>query len=377
MEAGSKLSRWNTLLKGLEPGLDALLITKAENRRYLSGFTGSSGWLFIHPERRAVVTDGRYWSQVGDQAPDWELIRFQAAEHGRLSRALQQWVSQGGWSGRVGFESDDVTVALHVQLEEDLPTLDLVPTRGLTEKLRQVKEPAEVEAVRRAAAAADRAFLTTMEQFREGIRECDLCAELEYQLQKAGARKPAFDSIVASGPNGAYPHAGVTRRAIGVGELVTLDFGALLDGYASDITRTVWLGALDPMSQRIYRVVREAQLKALEALRPGKTAAELDGVARRHIEDAGFGDAFRHSLGHGIGLAVHESPTLRSTVSTVLEAGMVVTVEPGIYLEGERGCRVEDTVVITDDGFEYLTAAPYQSLGASHPLESPAPAGGG
>lgn len=363
------MRRYDKLRQALEgAAVDALLITGPENRRYLSGFSGSTGWLVVTPDRLALITDGRYWAQAVEEAPDWDLVRFRVEEHARLGGALAELLQGWSWSGRLGFEQDNLSYSAHRQLQEDLGRGDLIATGGLVEKLREVKEPGELQALRAVAEAADRAFLKVMEQFREGVRERDLCAELEYQMQKQGARKPSFDSIVASGPNGAYPHAGVTDRVIGPGELVTMDFGALLDGYASDITRTVWLGQPDELSRRVYRVVREAQSKALEGLSAGRTAAEIDGLARGHICQAGFGDAFSHSLGHGIGLAVHEGPTLRSTVDTVLEPGMVVTVEPGIYLPGQTGCRVEDTVIITQDGFEYVTHSPYQEPGQAHPL---------
>ncbi|MBI3924896.1 MAG: aminopeptidase P family protein [Armatimonadetes bacterium] len=349
--------------------LEGLIVVGAENRRYLSGFTGSNGWLLITGELQLLVTDGRYWSQVEDQSPDWQIVRFKAQDHGRLSRILAQRFQELGGSGRLGFEMDHISFAQHEQMEEDFAGIGLVPTSDLVEALRQVKDADELERMRRAAAVADRAFLKMLEHFREGVRESELCAELEYLLQKEGARKPAFDTIVASGPNGAYPHAGVTDRRIGRGELTTLDFGALVDGYASDITRTVWLGELPEPALTVHRVVRDAQRAALDAVRPGISAAELDGVARKIIEDAGYGEAFSHSLGHGIGLAVHEPPTLRSTTETVLEPGMVITIEPGIYLPGETGCRIEDTVLVTDSGFDSITRAPKQEPGQPHPLD--------
>ncbi|MEW6283595.1 MAG: M24 family metallopeptidase, partial [Candidatus Eremiobacterota bacterium] len=226
--------------------------------------------------------------------------------------------------------------------------------------------------LRRAAAVADRAFQKALESLREGVRESDFCAELEYLMQKEGARKPSFDTIVASGPNGAFPHAGVTDRVIRAGELITLDFGVVLDGYNSDITRTVWLGELPPDQEKIYRVVRQAHRAALEVLRAGKKAGEVDAAARQVIADAGWAEAFSHGLGHGLGLAVHEMPRLRPNTETVLEAGMVVTVEPGVYLPGVGGSRVEDSVIVTETGFEYLTRSPYQERGP-HPLQGSAP----
>ncbi|MGE0491745.1 MAG: M24 family metallopeptidase [Vulcanimicrobiota bacterium] len=371
MESRPQLNRCPNLIRRLaEQGLGAMLITSEHNRRYLSGFSGSNGWLVVSPDHRLLITDGRYWTQVGDQAPEWELFRFTSEAHQRLSLALAQWLKEHPLEGPIGYEADHLTCLEFSRLETDLAGCELKAVSGVVEGLRAVKDQLELEAMRATAAAADRAFATALQTFQVGVRERDFCAELEYQMQREGARKPSFDSIVASGPNGAYPHAGVTDRVIGPGELVTVDFGAYLDGYASDITRTIWVGEPDDLSRRVYAVVRQAQRLALEGVRAGRTAAELDQLARGYIEKEGFGEAFMHSLGHGIGLAVHESPTLRSTVDTVLEEGMVVTIEPGVYLAGKTGCRVEDTVEITADGCRFVTGSPYQELGQLHPLEA-------
>jgi Xaa-Pro aminopeptidase len=353
--------------------LAALLVQAGENRRYLSGFTGSSGWLVVTSERSALITDGRYWTQVKEQCPGLELVRFIPDEHVSLGKRALLWMQEEGISGQVGFESPIMNVSEHSKLVAEAESLklaiELVPADNLTEHLRQCKDEGELETMGRAARAADRAFMSALEVFKAGIKERDFCVELEYQMAKHGARKPSFDSIVASGPNGAFPHAGVTDRVIGHGELVTVDFGALVDGYCSDTTRTIWIGELPELEQKVYRAVREAHKRALDAIRPGKLGKEIDKVARDIIIEAGFGEAFKHGLGHGVGLAVHEMPTLRSTSDNVLEMGMIVTVEPGIYLPGQTGCRVEDSVLITKDGVEYVTKSPYQELGQHHPLE--------
>ena len=189
-------------------------------------------------------------------------------------------------------------------------------------------------------------------------------------MKRGGSSRPAFDTIVASGPNGAYPHAGVTERAFQEGELITVDFGATYQGFCSDMTRTMWLGQLDEKSQRIFSVVKEAHDRALAAVRPGYTGSEVDKVARDFIAENGYGEYFNHSLGHGVGLEVHENPGLRRESQTVLQAGMTATIEPGVYIPGVGGCRVEDLVYLTPDGREVLSHAPYQILGQSHPLES-------
>lgn len=351
-------------LKMEQKNLDALLVTTAENRRYLSGFPGSAGWLIVTADRAALITDGRYWTVAEEKCPTFELLKFNAPRDVRYGVVVKPWL---GKVRTLGFESRNLTVADLNELRGDLEGVELVPSEDLVEELRQVKEPEELDRLRHAAAIADRAFQTALKALKPGVRESDLCAELEYQLQKEGARKPSFDSIIASGPNGAYPHAGVTDRAIQEGELITMDFGALCDGYNSDITRTVWLGELPPEQEKVYRVVREAQSKALMNIKPGKTTGFVDEVARYVIKRAGWGDAFSHGLGHGLGLAVHELPRMRPGGDTVLEPGMVVTVEPGVYLPGTGGCRVEDSVIVTEDGYEYLTRSPYQESGP-HPL---------
>lgn len=351
---------------------DALLVSNGDNRRYLSGFSGSAGWLFVAGERTALLTDGRYWTQLEAECPDLEVIRYRA-EDGSMGKVLAGWLQEIGWKGRLGFESRHLTVADHEALARDLEPAGLsalhsVP--GLVEELRQVKDGGELEALKRAAAVADQAFAKALEVFEEGISESDFCIELEYQMRKFGARKPSFDSIVASGPNGAKPHAGATERRIRVGELVTVDCGVQLDGFMSDMTRTIWLGQLPKLETTVYSTVRKAQQAALDALKPGLLTREVDAVARDLITAAGYGEAFSHGLGHGIGLAVHELPSVRSTTETELVPGMVVTIEPGIYLAGQTGCRVEDTAIVTAAGCEPITRTPKQELQHEHPREA-------
>lgn len=349
--------------------VDGILITQPENRRYISGFSGSAGTLLVTADKLALITDGRYWSQVEEQCPELELVKFRADEHGTLMACAAQHLS--GWQGRLGIESRHLVLAEYEALQKAMPaSVQLRPLENVVEEIRQKKDPGELELLRKAAQLADRAFRNALESLKVGIKEQDFCLELEYQMQKLGARKPAFDSIVASGPNGAYPHAGVTDRVIQQRELITVDFGAYRHGYNSDMTRTVWLGRLDERNAKIYRSVREAQQRAVEAVQPGKTCKEIDAVARQHLQEAGLGDYFTHGLGHGLGMAVHELPSVRSTSDTLLEPGMVITIEPGVYIGGEAGCRIEDSVVVTASGCEKLTRTPYQDLEQTHPLEA-------
>jgi Xaa-Pro aminopeptidase len=363
----SNQARCEKVLAKLEA--DCLLVSNPENRRYLSGFTGSTGLFLLSPTRRALVADGRYWAQIEQECPDLELIKFRNEEFSSLFACAAHHLA--GDSGRLAYESRHLTVADSESLSKELPsgwTLTACP--ALVEEVRQVKDAAELEVMRRAAQIADRALRNALEHLQAGVRERDFCLELEFQMQKLGARKPAFDSIVASGINGAFPHAGVTERVIESKELLTLDFGCYFQGYNSDITRTVWVGHLGPEEARIYTAVREAQAQAVAAARPGISCKELDAVARQSLAAQGLAEYFTHGLGHGIGLCVHELPGVRSVSEVVLQEGMVITIEPGVYIPGHTGCRVEDSVVITASGCDKLTRSPYQEIGQTHPLEA-------
>lgn len=368
-------SRRDKLIENLETHkVGAMVISSGENRRYLSGFTGSNGWIVLTPKESVLITDGRYWTQVQEQCPDLPLVKFRTEEHVWLGKAAVQWLKEHGVTGPVGIEGRDVVTNDYFKLQQEAHETGLdvqwTPLTDVVEALRQVKSDREREAMEEAARVADRAFRKALETFKAGIRERDFCIELEYQMVKLGARKPSFDSIVASGPNGAYPHAGVTDRVINPGELVTVDFGVLLNGYCSDITRTIWVGSLNEESEKVYTTVCEAQKRALGHLKAGRLAKEVDLQARDYIASQGFGEYFNHGLGHGIGLAVHEAPSVRQTTETPLEKGMMITVEPGVYIPGKTGCRIEDTVLVTENGFEYITRSPYQVVGHAHPLES-------
>lgn len=354
-------------------GLNGMLVTSETNRRYLSGFTGSTGWLFIGADGAGFVTDGRYWAQVEQQCPGVELVKYRSNQDRRLSVCLANWLKERGWSGKLGFEGcslscEDYQSLVGDLVSEDGPVTEMVSVGSSLDYLRIIKSDDEIAAIRKAASVADMAWSQALSCFRAGVTEADFCAELEYRMQKCGARKPSFDTIVASGNNGAYPHAGVTDRIIEPGEMVTVDFGALVDGYCSDITRTIWLGQLDNQSEKIWQTVRTAHDEALAQVKSGVAASKLDKIARDIITEAGFGEAFSHSLGHGVGLAVHEAPGLRAESQDILYSGMLVTIEPGIYIPGVGGCRIEDLVVVTDDGCEVLSRSPYQELTQTHPL---------
>ncbi|MGM9991383.1 MAG: M24 family metallopeptidase [Candidatus Bruticola sp.] len=351
--------------------LQGAILTSAESIRYFSGFSSSDGCVFVGQGRIYLVTDSRYWAQAEVQCPQADLVKFFSHKHRSLAQALSLKLQADKLaSGRLAVEGRSLTLDNYLNLKQELSDWTIVSSSPLIDSIRLIKTAQELAAIGKAAQVADKAWAAAIPHFKAGISEADFCAELEYQMQKCGARKPSFDTIVASGLNGAYPHATVTNRIIQEGELVTVDFGCIVDGWCSDITRTIWVGQLNEEMISIWSVVRKAQRLAIEQLRPGLTGSQVDGIARRTIEEAGYGEYFSHSLGHGVGLAVHEGPGLRRESSIVLKTGMTVTIEPGIYVPGLGGCRIEDLLFLSDDSSELLSHAPYQIPGQSHPAES-------
>jgi Xaa-Pro aminopeptidase len=333
-------------------GVDALLLSKTENRRYVTGFTGSAGLAVVGVRDALLAVDFRYYEQAAQEAAAFEVLRGGADPVAALAEAVRKRELR-----RVGFESEFVPYAQVERLREKFAPAELVPL-GDVDRLRWVKDAAEIAAIERAAAIADAAFSHMLGVLRPGMIEREAALELEVYMRRAGAERLAFETVLASGPRGALPHGRATERSMAAGDLVTLDFGAVCDGYASDCTRTVVLGAATDRQRRIYDIVLDAQQRALGAIRAGVPCRDVDAVARSAIAAAGLGDAFGHSLGHGIGLDVHEGPPLSPRNETPLEPGMVVTVEPGIYLAGWGGVRIEDDVVVTEDGCRILTHAP-------------------
>jgi Xaa-Pro aminopeptidase len=337
-----------------ERDLDALFVVDMRNVRYLTGFTGSMAALIVHAEddeHSVFCTDGRYLTQSARQVPDLErLIERPCAP------ALAALTSARGYR-RTGFESHRVTVDDLDMLTEQAEKVELVRAPGLVEEQRMVKDDAEIEALRMACAAADRALAELIEQggLRPGRTEREVARELESRMLDHGAESPSFDTIVAAGANSAIPHHRPTDAELTVGDLVKLDFGALVDGYHSDMTRTFVLGAPADWQRELYELVATAQAAGRAALRPGAAVADVDAAARGVVEAAGHGDNFLHGLGHGVGLEIHEAPSLATTGEGTLSAGMAVTVEPGVYLSGKGGVRIEDTLVVRDGDPELLT----------------------
>jgi len=334
-----------------ESEVDALLVTHPVNRRYLSGFDGSSGLLLISCNQSYLITDFRYMEQAEQQASTFTIIR----RHIELYPGLAEIINQNGWK-KIGFEAKQLIYDSYREMTEKVKS-QWVPLTDTVEKLRMVKNAAELTVMSKGAAQLDRAFSHLLTLIRPGVSERQLALELEIFLLRAGAEEKSFKFIVASGPRGALPHGVATEKTMMVGEMVTLDFGAVFDGYATDMTRTVCLGKPDQLQLSIYELVRKAQAEAAKAVGPQKNTKEIDSVARDIIEQRGYGDNFGHGLGHGIGLETHEAPTLSQLSDTILEPGMVVTIEPGVYLPGLGGVRIEDMVYVTETGAHSMTTS--------------------
>jgi len=335
-----------------DAGIDVLLVTNLINVRYLTGYTGSNGIALVGAGTRTFITDFRYVEQAAEEV-DPAFDRRRSAQ--RLLEGIEEALGAGEL--RLGFEATHMSVSEHARLRELLPCrIELVATSGLVEELRAVKQPDEVVAIRAAAALADEAFAELVAGGLTGHTERELGLKLEYEMRRRGASRPSFDPIVAAGPHGALPHARPRDEPVRAGELVVIDWGAQLDGYCSDCTRTLATGALDSEAVEIYQLVLDAQLAALEEMNPGAVGRDVDSVPRAAITAGGHGEHFGHGLGHGVGLEVHEAPRLAQASDTVLAPGNVVTVEPGIYIPGRFGVRIEDLVVVTDEGCEILTS---------------------
>ena len=332
--------------------LDAIVISQPENRRYLSGFTGTRGVLFISPERAVLATTFVYLEQAGKQAPAFELIRFQR----EFAEVWPDLVAEVGAS-RVAFESAHLAVAEHGKLAVGAKGVEWVPKEGFVEGLRAIKDSDELDIIRKTVALADAAFAHIVEFIQPGMTEREVAWELEVYMRTHGAEKEAFDLIVGAGPNGAMPHHEVSERAIGEGEPIVMDLGARVAGYHSDLTRTICLGQPDERFIEIHDLVLRAQLAAEASIRGGIVAGDADNAARQVIAEAGYGEQYGHGLGHGLGLAVHEEPFIRQGAEEVLRPGMVLTVEPGIYVPDWGGVRIEDMVLVQEDGIEVLSRA--------------------
>jgi Xaa-Pro aminopeptidase len=337
--------------------IDALLVTFLPNVRYLTGFTGSAAMLLVGGDGMVFTTDGRYRTQSAEQLADAgvDATIVVGATIAGQREALADALASGA---RVGLEAHAVTWSQQRAFAEALDGRALVPTEGLVEQLRRVKEPGEVARIHAACQIADDALAGMLPRLSDGVTEREFALELEVEMRTRGASGNSFDPIVASGPNAAKPHARPSTRRVEPQELVVIDFGCIVDGYCSDMTRTVSVGDPGPDARRLWDVVRESQWAGREAVHAGADCAEVDRACRDVIAAAGWGDAFVHGTGHGVGLEIHEAPRVAASARDTLEPGSVVTVEPGVYLPGVGGVRIEDTVVVTAAGSDPLTAFP-------------------
>ncbi len=341
-----------------ESGLDTLLVSQPENRFYLSGFSGSAGYLIISQEHALIATDFRYFEQSERQSPNFQLVKMEGTKNW-LAEALSITSPK-----RLGFEAADVSFALYTRIKKILSEIDsserprLMSTQNVVESLRIVKDEVELKEIEAAVAAADAALADVVPAIEAGMTEKQVAWELEKSMRGHGADSISFDTIVASGPNGALPHHRPSDKVIQEGDPIVIDMGAKVRGYCSDITRTVVAGQPDSKVKEVYDTVLAAQLTAIATVASGMSGHEADNLARSVIEKAGYGDNFGHSLGHGIGLAVHENPRVGPNADDTVDASMVFTIEPGIYLPGWGGVRIEDMVVLENGKTRILTKTP-------------------
>lgn len=346
----NRVEKLNALLS--ENGLDGALITSVENIRYISGFTSSDAVLLVTKDERLLFTDFRYYIQAREQAPDFTLVEI---TYDNLNSKIEEALVRSGVK-RCAFEEEKVSVA-EFEGYKKMPA-EFVPFGSDITALRLIKDAEEIECLKVAQRMADAAYKEFLTRVHPGMTELECVAELNYACAKQGSEGPSFDPIVGSGPNGAMCHAVPGERRLQAGDLVVVDFGCIYHGYHSDMTRTFGVVDVSDEMKKIYAITLDAQLKALEALKEGITGKELDAIARDHIASFGYGKDFGHSLGHGFGLEIHEAPRASTGSKDTLLEGMTITVEPGIYLEGKGGVRIEDCCVVTKEGKINLVCSP-------------------
>ncbi|MGB0597831.1 MAG: M24 family metallopeptidase [Rubripirellula sp.] len=348
--------RLQTLTDSLdELGIDAMLVTNETNVRYLCGFTGDSTYLLVSNQDTVILSDGRYETQIAQQCPTLPAIIRSPSE--MLPKLTQSALQDGGYR-RVGIEADDLTLDGFRRLTDKNNDIQWVETTGQIQSQRMFKDEIEIKITREAVRIAEQAWTTLREKLSPEWTELDLAYRLEAEMRALGAEGCSFAPIVAAGAAGALPHYEPSTNKLGSGTTMLLDWGAKFEGYASDLTRTFYRDQPSDRFRKAYEVVLEAQRAAIDAMKPGAAAREIDAAARGVIEKAGMGEAFKHGLGHGVGLYIHEFPRLSSSSSETIEAGMIITVEPGVYFEGDFGIRIEDDVLITPTGNEVLSSLP-------------------
>ena len=354
MNVKGRIERLRALLT--EKVVDAVLVTKEENVRYFSGFRGDSTALLVTHERLLLVTDSRYTEQASAEASLYEIVE----QRDGLYRKVAELAVEAGVVA-LGYEGAALVCDQYKKLKEMLGEISFDTSLAL-DALRQVKDADEIALIRRACAIADEGFAHIIRYIQPGMTEMEVAAELEHYMRTLGSERPAFQTIIASGVRGSLPHGIASDKVIARGELVTMDFGAVCAGYHSDITRTICVGRADARQREIYDAVLSAQMRALAALRPGVTGIEVDRIARDSLAEKNFEQYFGHGLGHSLGLEIHEEPRLSKAGKHIMQPNMLITDEPGVYIPGWGGIRIEDTVLITADGSEPLTRAPKEFI---------------
>ncbi len=342
----------------VKENLDLLLVSFLPHVRYLSGYSGTNGLILASPEACLFLTDFRYKDQAGQQVKNMKVTVVQR----ELFSSLADLPQVGGKRIKLGFQADYLSCKVYRMLRSLLPQCLLVSTEKLVESLTVVKDDGEVAKIKKAVRITDRAFSEILDFIRPGLSELDIAAELEYRMKKGGSSTPYYQTIVASGKRSALPHGVATSKKIRGGELVTMDFGAVYDGYTADLTRTVMVGRANPRQKKIYNTVLRAQKLAISRARSGMKACDLDKTARSLIKRAGYGKYFGHGLGHGIGLLIHDNPAVNPTNQQFLKPGMVITIEPGIYIPDWGGVRIEDDILITARGNQVLNSSPKEMI---------------
>ena len=332
--------------------INGIIIASRYNRYYLSGFTGTNGYLIIDKDRNILITDSRYIEQASKQCPDYEIINQGKNIYETIQKVLQQMNIL-----ELGFEDNHITYREYADYEKNIQNLKLIPVRNSVERIREIKNAEEIKKIKKAAQIADETFNHILGYIKPGVEEKEIALEIDYYMKKLGASELSFKTIAASGERSSMPHGVAGSRKIVFGDNITLDFGCIYEGYCSDMTRTVFVGQAQENIKDIYKIVLEAQKAALQMLKPGLLCKDVDACARDIIKEYGFGENFGHGLGHSVGLEVHEEPAISTKSDRILESGMVITIEPGIYLESIGGVRIEDLVLITETGYENLVSS--------------------
>lgn len=349
-------NRYQKLLSLLQnKNLDAILIMQPENRRYFSGFTGSSGYVVISKEKNHFITDFRYVEQSKKQCEGFELS---------ITGTDKNWMAllNGFGYRRIGIEDGFMDVATYSKLKKEIPAIELIALGNELTRIRAIKEEEEIADIRMAAHIADEAFTHILGYVKPQMSEMDVQMEMEFFMRKKGASGLSFDMIVASGIRSALPHGVASSKIIESGDLLTLDFGCIYKGYCSDMTRTIVIGKANSRQKEIYQTVLDAQQKVYDFIKPGASCQKLDEVARQHIIQQGYGQYFGHGLGHGVGLEIHELPNVNPQSMAILAENMVITNEPGIYIPNFGGVRIEDLIVVRKDGYEILSESPKELI---------------